>query len=295
MSEFEILHEIPPLSEKDFMYVADRHKAEFTYPIHCHELYELNFVENACGVRRVVGDSSEEIGNYDLVLITSPHLEHVWEQGSCTNDDIHEITIQFYINYEEENSIFQRKPFDTIRKMFQEAQRGLAFPMNAIMTVYPLLNKLSSVKESFYATHYLFEILYELSKCSNAKPLSSSSFAKVIPASDSRRITKVKDYISEHYYEDIRLTTLAEMVGMTSTSFSRFFHQHTGKTLNEYIIDIKLGHASRMLVDTHHNISEICYDCGFNTLTNFNRLFKKRKGCSPTEFRNNYRKTRIVF
>lgn len=290
-----ILHEIPPLMDKDFMYVADRRKAEFTYPIHSHDIFELNFVENAKGVRRVVGDSSELIGDYDLVLITSPHLEHAWEQGECVNTDIHEVTVQFYFEYNYESSIFHRKPFDTIRKMFLEAQRGLAFPMSAIMRVYPQLLKLSKEKESFYAMACLFEILYELSKCQEARPLASSSFAKVNVKSDSRRITKVKEYISTHYYDDIRLATLADLVGMTSTSFSRFFHQHTGKTLNEYIIDIKLGHASRMLVDTHHNISEICYDCGFNTLTNFNRLFKKRKGCSPTEFRENYRKTRIIF
>ena len=295
MPENNILHEIPPLMDKDFMYVADRRKAEFTYPIHCHEIFELNFVENAKGVRRVVGDCAETIGDYDLVLITSPHLEHVWEQGECTNKDIHEITVQFFFDYSYPTSIFHRAPFDTMRQMFQDAQRGLAFPMSAIMRVYPQLQNLSKVKESFYAMISLFEILYELSKCSGARPLASSSFAKVNVKSDSRRITKVKDYINEHYYDDIRLGTLAELTGMTATSFSRFFHQHTGKTLNDYIIDIKLGHAARMLVDTHHNISEICYSCGFNTLTNFNRLFKKRKGCSPTEFRENYRKTRVVF
>ena len=90
-----VLHEITPLGEHDFMYVADRHKKEFTYPMHSHEIFELNFVENAAGCRRVIGDSSEVIGPYDLVLITSPDLEHVWEQHQCQSTDIHEITVQF--------------------------------------------------------------------------------------------------------------------------------------------------------------------------------------------------------
>lgn len=88
-----IMREITPLSERDCFYIADRRKTEFTYPIHCHAEYELNFTEHASGVRRVVGDSAEIIGDYDLVLITGKELEHVWEQHECTSGDIREITI----------------------------------------------------------------------------------------------------------------------------------------------------------------------------------------------------------
>ena len=75
----DIIREITPLSEKDCFYIVDRRKTEFTYPIHCHSEYELNFIEHAPGVRRVVGDSAEVIGEYELVLITGKELEHVWE------------------------------------------------------------------------------------------------------------------------------------------------------------------------------------------------------------------------
>ena len=116
--ETKVLHEITPLDEHDFMYVADRHKKEFTYPIHCHELIELNFVEHAAGCRRVMGDSSEVIGDYDLVLITSPQLEHVWEeQHECHSEDIHEVTIQFRLNFEDEQSPFKTNPYSSIYKM----------------------------------------------------------------------------------------------------------------------------------------------------------------------------------
>ena len=101
--ERRVIHEITPLMGKDVLYIADRHKKEFTYPIHSHEVYELNFVERANGVKRIVGDSSEVIGDYDLVLITSPDLEHVWEQHECTSDDIREVTIQFDFNMTNEN------------------------------------------------------------------------------------------------------------------------------------------------------------------------------------------------
>ena len=74
-----VLHEITPLVETDALYIADRHKKEFSYPVHNHDVFELNFVENAAGVKRIVGDSSEVIGDFDLVLITSPTLEHAWD------------------------------------------------------------------------------------------------------------------------------------------------------------------------------------------------------------------------
>ena len=292
--ESYVLHEITPLGEDDFMYVADRHKKEFTYPIHQHETFELNFVENGAGCERVVGDSRETIGDYDLVLITSPDLEHVWEQGSCKSEDVHEVTIQFYMNFDTPGTIYKTNPFKSIYNMMMRARQGLAFPMKAIMAVYPRVMRISSISEGFLAVQELFSILYELSKEDEARELASSAFAKVDVGSDSRRVLKVKNFISEHYMDELRLQQMSDMVGMTPSAFSRFFKLRTGKNLNEYIVDVRLGHAARQLVDTTSSVAEICYTCGFNTLSNFNRLFKKRKGLSPTEFRERYCKTKVI-
>ena len=278
---------------KDVLYIADRHKKEFTYPIHNHEVYELNFVEHAAGVRRIVGDSSEVIGEYDLVLITSPDLEHVWEQNTCQSDDIREITVQFDLNLGED-SLLGRTPFLPLRKMMDEARKGLCFPLSAIMRVYKELDTLSQVKDGFYAVMQFLTILYELSRCDGARPLATSSYAKIAVQDDSRRILKVKNFISKNYTDELRLPQLAQIAGMSPSAFSRFFKLHTGRNLSDYIIDIRLGYAARMLVDTSRSISEISFQCGFNNLSNFNRIFKRKKGCAPSEFRENYHKTRIV-
>ena len=90
-----VLTEITPLSEKDCFYIIDRHKNEFTYPVHRHKELELNFIENAKGARRIVGDSVESIGDLELVLVGGKNLEHTWAQGDCVSSDIREITIQF--------------------------------------------------------------------------------------------------------------------------------------------------------------------------------------------------------
>lgn len=293
MEESRVIHEITPLMGKDALYIADRRKKEFTYPIHNHEVFELNFVEHAPGVRRIVGDSNEVIDDYDLVLITSPDLEHVWEQNTCTSDDIREITIQFYLDMSDDGFL-SRNPFYSVRKMLKEARKGLAFPMSAIMRVYQQLDTLSSVKDGFYAVMQFMTILYELSRCDGVRTLATSSYAKVEVESDSRRVLKVKNYIAKNYMDEIRLNTLADIAGMSPSAFSRFFKLHTGRNLSEYIIEMRLGYASRMLVDTAMSVAEISFQSGFNNLSNFNRIFKKKKGCSPSEFRENYHKTRII-
>lgn len=284
-----IIREITPLSDKDCFYIAERYKTEFTYPIHSHMEYELNFTEKAAGVRRIVGDSVEIIEDYDLVLIASPDLEHVWEQHECTSKEIREITVQFSSDLFFK-SFLNKNQFRTISVMLEKAKKGLAFPLSAVIKIYPMLDTLASEKHGFYAAIKFLTILYELSLFEDARTLSSSSFAKIGIQSDSRRVQKVQNYINEHYKEEIRLNTLADMVGMTSVSFSRFFKLRTGRSLSDYIIDIRLGFATRLLVDSTMSIAEICYECGFNNLSNFNRIFKKKKNCSPKEFRENYRK-----
>ena len=288
-SKGKVLKEITPLSEKDFFYIADRVKRELTYPIHSHSDYELNFTENAAGVRRIVGDSVEVIGDYDLVLVSSKELEHVLEQHECRNPKIREITIQFSPDIFE-NNFTNKQQFDSIRKMLVKGQKGIAFPMSAIMKVYPLLDSLSMEQDSFYAVMKFFTILYELSKCKEAKTLSSSPFARIETHSESRRVQNIQQYINENYKQDIRLPVLAQMAGMSAVAFSRFFKARTGTSLSDYIIDVRLGHASQMLAQTGTPVADICFECGFNNLSNFNRIFKKKKGCSPQEYRKQFKK-----
>ncbi len=288
----DIIHEISPLSDKDCFYIVERHKSEFTYPIHRHKEYELNFVERGAGVVRVVGDFIETITNYDLVLIGRENLEHAWEQGECKSTSVREITIHFSSDIFAE-SLLSRNQFESIQKMLERSKMGLAFPLAAIMKVYPILDNLSA-KVGFDQFIDIIRLLYKLSLCDDARTLCNSSFAKVEPTTDSRRVAKINTYIHQHYQEQIRLETLANLVGMTPPAFSRFFKLRTGSNLTEYITDIRLGVAARLLVDSTMSISEICFECGFNNISNFNRIFKKRKNLTPKEFREVYHKKRVI-
>lgn len=284
--------EITPLSEKDCFYLVDRQKSEFTYPLHMHDEFELNFVEGCRGARRIVGDHIEELGDYDLALLGGG-LEHTWEQHKCTSGNIHEITIQFSIDLFGE-VLLAKNQMASLRRLFDNARNGIAFGMPVILRMYSRLTDILNTTSGFYRVIKLMEFLYELSLEQDCHLLATSSFAHVNHSADSRRVRKIEEYINEHFKEPIRLQELADLVGMTTTSFSRFFKLRTGRTVSDYIIDLRLGYAARQLADSTTSVVEICYDCGFNNVSNFNRIFKKRKGCSPTVFRGNYLKTKVL-
>lgn len=288
----KIITEITPLSEKDCFYLVDRLKYRFTYPVHRHEEFELNFLANGNGARRVVGDSMETIGDFDLVLVGNG-IEHGWEQHDCKNDKIHEVTIQFSRDLFGE-SLLGKTQLASIRHMLEVSSNGIAFGTTAILRIFNRLDNLTKTEAGFYRMLELMAILHELAESGDYRRLSSSSFASLKPTGDSRRVQKVQEYISANYKEEIRLADLAELVGMTPTAFSRFFKMRTGRSISDYLIDIRLGHASRALVDSTLSVAEICYECGFNNISNFNRIFKKKKGNSPKVFRDIYQHHKLL-
>ena len=287
VSMTKVLREITSITDKDCFYIVERHKSEFTWPIHCHEVYELNFVENAAGVVRTIGDCRETIGNLDLVLITGSKLVHIWEQGTCPQHEMHEITI--HIDPDTfHGSLIDKRAFATIRRMLERAQRGLAFPESAIQVVREDIINLARSSDSFASVIRLFNLLYRLSLVEGAKELSSSSFIEAREGNEDERVKQVKEFIAKNYMNDICLQELADIAHMSAEAFSRFFRNHTGRTPNRYLIDYRLGIAARMLITTQLSISEIGFSCGFNTLSHFNRLFRESKGCTPSEFREQF-------
>ncbi|MBR0110186.1 MAG: helix-turn-helix domain-containing protein [Bacteroidales bacterium] len=289
----EVLEEITHLTPKDCYFIVERHKRTFDYPIHQHAECELNFVENAKGVKRIVGSSIEEIGEYDLALINSPKLPHVWDQGNCPPKQIREITIHFSPDLLGD-SLMSRNQFASIKEMLERAKHGLAFPTSAIMKVYNYLDGLASEKDSFKQFMHFTQILYELSRSKYHELDVTAHPERPETTAEDPRIASVKDYVASRYNEDITLETLSDIAGMTPTAFSRYFKLHTGRTVSNYIIETRLGAASRALVDTSQTISEICYNCGFNNLSNFNRTFKSKRGVTPRDFRMNYKKKKVL-
>lgn len=284
----KLIIEIPPISDKDCYYLQERYKPAFNYPLHKHDAFELNFVEHCAGARRIVGDSIECLSDYDLALI-GPNLEHVWEQYECHSPSIHEITIQMPSNLFSPQWL-DRHVMQPIKELFENAQQGVAFGMKGIMTVFDRLNNLAGAEPSFQSAMTVIGILHDLAVSGDYHTLSSSHYTHTDAPVTSRRIQKIKNYIDTHFREEIRVETLAEMVNMTPNALSRFVKQRTNRSISNYINEVRIGQATKLLVESGMTIVEISYKCGFNTISNFNRTFKSVKGITPSEFRESYKK-----
>lgn len=293
MQTSNIFREVTLLSDEDCFIVNTRTKSEFTYPVHVHPEYELNFIENGKGAGRLIGDSIEEIDDLELCLIGNENLGHAWMNHHCTSKEINEITIHFYKELLLD-TLLKKTQFHSIALLLENAKKGVVFSRKTIESVKEDLISLSSKSRGFYSVIDLFTILHKLSLDPDSRMLCTGTFVNQDDSSESRRIQKVITYLNCNYQKEIRLIDVASHVNMSEVSFSRFMKKRTGKNYIEYLNDLRLGIASRSLVDTNKSIAEISYECGFNNLSNFNRIFKKRKGYTPKEFRDNYTKMRIL-
>lgn len=287
----KLLREITPLTQGDCFTIFSRKKSEFDFPLHNHEEFELNFIQDAKAAKRMIGDHIGTIDEMELVFV-GPNLQHGWFNHKCRSKEISEVTVQFHRDLLDDKFL-QRNQMGHIRKMFQESFKGILFSKETIQTIAPRLIKLSR-KQGFDSVLELLSILHDLSTSRNKRILSNMSFHTNGSISyNSQRIEKVMYYLNGNFEKEITLREVAKLAPMTEVAFSRFFKARTGKTFVDTLNEIRLGHASRMLIDSTHSISEIAYRCGFNNMSNFNRIFKKKKDCTPKEFRLEYNVTGI--
>ena len=274
------------LSAEDCFYISDRYNKLLPYPIHCHADYELNFTEHGAGARRIVGDSMETLGDYDLVLITGDRLEHAWYNGHKPQDaEITEITIQFHPDLFSSGFI-EKNQFYRIRKLLEAARKGVAFSDETIGKAYAVISQLIESK-GFKSILLFLELLDVIACDSEYRVLSQYSMSADMSAQyDSRRVARIMKYLNANYSRDITLEEVASVVNMSIPTFSRFIRQRTGKSFVNCLNDIRISVVSKRLIEEPtRTISEIAFESGFSNLSNFNRVFKKKKGMTPQEFR----------
>jgi len=288
-----IHREITPLTENDCFLVFDRQRSLFTFPIHFHPEYEINFIHKAIGGRRVVGDHLEEIGEYELVMV-GPNLYHGWENYRNTGTELlHEITIQFPKDIFE-GALISKNIFKPVRDLLQNANRGILFSTETAKNLEKRFLGLAQ-KRGFDSFLEFQSLIYDLSISRDQKLLTNISFQKGNEFHNNERIEKIYNYVSENFSKKIMLEGAAEMLNMSVVSFSRMIKLRTGKSFIDFVNEIRLGHATRLLIETGKSVSEVCYECGFNNISNFNRTFKKKQGCTPSEFRVNFNGVKTVF
>jgi len=283
-----IYREITPLKSPDVFVVLDSVCNGFDYPIHNHPEYELNLVAGISGTR-IVGDSTERYNDYDLVLL-GPYLYHKWdgdEQLQKNGQPYRVITIQFAMELFS-GPFFQKERFFKIRELLRDSSRGIKFHGKTFEEAMRVMISLTEDKGFSNIIEFL-QLLDLLSQSSETTFLTSEGFSPQALRSDSNRIQVAYGYLLKNFSNPkLRIGDVAAQVNMSNSAFSHFFLKYAFRSFTQFLIDVRVGHACKLLLHTDEPVNSISFQSGFNNLANFNRLFKKYRQCTPADYRRRY-------
>lgn len=250
----------------------------FNTPLHYHPEYELTCILNGYG-KRFVGDSVEEFRVGDLVLLGS-NLPHFWrsDRDFYENQSLFSeaIVIQFSVEFVE-NIIKNLPEFNSIYQLLKKSELGLKFNSNEL--IISQLEELNSSKNIIQ----FFQILNDL--CKNPYQVLSSETIKPDEA-ENERMRRILEFTLEHFTEEININQVAEIAHLTVPSFCRYFKHRTRKTYIDYLNELRVSHARKLLITTELDVGQVGFESGFQNLSHFHRVFKKNTGLTPLSYRN---------
>ena len=285
-----ILKEITPLGKNDLFIANYWPDNQMDFPLHFHEDYELCLTLNVRG-KRILGNLVEDFTEKDLV-ITTPNVLHCYKRDDAFLNVRCEVVVIQFPKELPSWGIFDTDQLRNIRNLLCQPAPGLKFSEETAEAVRERLLRLPRT-EGFEAVQLFFGILHELACADRTQVelIGVQSSDSTLP--HSRRINKIVQFVEKNYHHKISLEDVGELVGMSASSVSRFFKQRTRHNFWDYLNGFRIDRAAQMIIETEHTISEISYACGFNNISNFNRVFRERIGTTPSDYRNKFKESII--
>jgi len=254
-----------------------------------HVNFEIALIENCCG-KRFVGDHIEDFKGTELVLLGS-YLPHCWQYYNTIDEKVQPqaIVVHFFPDFLGKD-LLAKPEAAQLNHLFENAAKGLIFSGATVARAKMILNQML-FETGLSRAALMLQLLDVLSQSTTCKTLSSPSFNIVETSTEANKINRVFDYIFNNFKEDISLQDVASIIPMSTAAFCRFFKLKTNRTLVEFIKEIRVGHAAKLLMEGNHNVTETCYISGYNNISNFNKHFKEVKGLSPRDFIKQYKIT----
>jgi AraC-like DNA-binding protein len=283
-----VLHksEIPPSQIFVIKHLEEKH---FDPVWHAHSEYQLFVVFKGTGTR-FIGDSIKSFKPGELVF-TGPHLPHLWRSDDVyfdkrTNHKTEGIVIYFNENFLGDH-ILDKEEMLSIKKLFAKSMRGLEFYGAKRIQAVRLMEDLVHMK-GISSVIQLLHILEVLASTKEYHYISSVHYEESFNQHETDRLNKVYEYVMKNFRRKVSLEEIAELLHMTPTSFSRYFTMKNNKPFSRFVAEVRIKHACEMLTETEASIAEVCYECGFNTLSNFNKQFKEITLKKPTEYKKEF-------
>lgn len=258
--------------------------------IHAHKVFELNLMSSGFG-KRIVGNNISTFESGDLILI-GPDLPHKRELQNAGKNKSQECLIVYISEALISSDLMKVPELESIKNLFSKALCGLAFSGNGVKEVKQQMEQLSDLEgiDSFVALIKLLKAVDEIEK---QELLSLTTEMPVSYYKDLDQIKTIYKFVLCNIQDNIKLDMVAGLLNMAPGSFCRFFKKRTGKSFLQYVKDIRIGLASKMLAETEKPIAQICQESGYNNLANFNLYFKSLMKMTPSAYRKNYRSGRI--
>jgi AraC-like DNA-binding protein len=268
--------------------------AYMDYPWHYHPEFEIIFVEKSYGIR-LMGNHIGNFGDGDLMFI-SPNLPHVWKNDKNFYNNQKDYFVDVYVIHFLEDALtkgfFNLPEFAHIKKLFLLGQQGLLVRGKDVKKISELIKKVYR-SSGIDRLILFFKTLDTIANTSDYELLSSPGYIISFNLADSERINKIMNFIMENYAQEIKLEEIAGLVNLNKSSFCRYFKYRTHKTFSQFLNEIRIAHACKLLINKNMTITEICYETGYNNISHFNRQFKLITSSTASEYAKNYLKMSV--
>ena len=277
---------IPP---SQIFVIRDMAEKHFDPVWHAHSEFQLFVVLEGEGTR-FIGDCIKAFKPGELIF-TGPNLPHLWRSDEPYFDKKSYLKTRGIVIYFNENflgdHIMDKEEMGVLKKFFSRSMRGLEFYGDKKTEVIQLMQQLTTMS-GITSVIYLLKILEILALTKEYHYISSKVYSDEINQFETDRLNTVYEYVLKNFKRKIELEELADLLHMTPTSFSRYFTMKNNKPFSRFVAEIRIKHACKLLTETEESISNICYECGFNTLSNFNNQFKEIMLKKPTQYKKDF-------
>ncbi|MFL0684435.1 MAG: AraC family transcriptional regulator [Algoriphagus aquaeductus] len=259
---------------------------------HFHSEYQLFVVLKGKGTR-FIGDHTTSFREGDMVL-TGPNLPHLWKNDKAYHNpanglEAHGVVIYFPDNFLNE-SVFKLEEFEGIARMLKLSERGIEVLGETNQVIKKMMMELLHLRGTASIIH-LLGILEKMVDSKDCKLIADAGYINTNKESEKDRMGQVYEYVMQNFHSKVSLEEAAQISNLSVSAFSRYFKSRVNKSFSDFLTEVRIAHACKLLNESDLNISEISYECGFFTLSNFNKLFRERMKKTPMEYRKEYKST----
>jgi len=282
------LIEVDLLREQSFsIKKIDTH--HFNSPFHFHELCEMNYVVESFG-KTIVGDNISNFSSGDLVLM-SPNLPHIWYNDPSYFKEVNLASAKAIVTYFNPNFLIgltNESQYDLkIKDLLEKAKRGIRFFGNTRQNAISKLNNILNKKGLEKVIDFL-DIINIFLESNEYECLASIGYRHSFNEKDTQRMNNVYQYLIKNFTDPISLSQIASVANLTPPAFCNFFKKRTQRSFSEFLNELRVGHACKLLQNQELTVADVCFQSGYQNMTNFNNFFKKITKKTPSQYRKEY-------